>query len=106
MSAVTRFTIVSVLLLGILGAVSSVSAESSPGQGSPPPVAVDKAQLHSIGPVTVHGHGPIHTNYECKMNSCTCIGSQDCGTMGADHVCAEGTFRGDTTGGTCTEKKV
>jgi|HubBroStandDraft_5_1064220.scaffolds.fasta_scaffold135568_2 hypothetical protein len=104
MRAVTRFTIASVLLLSALGAVSF--AATSTTQNSTPPVAVEKTQLHPIGPVTVHGHGPIHTNYECKMNSCTCVGASDCGTMGADHVCMEGTFRGDAVGGSCTEKKV
>ena len=109
MRYVTRCTIASLLLLGVLGGISSVSAQSSSAQSGPPPATVEKPQLHEIGPVTGHGpvtRPPIHTNYECQMNSCTCVGAKDCGTMGSDHVCMEGTFRGDATGGTCTEKKV
>lgn len=45
-----------------------------------------------------------HPTYECSVGTCTCKGSSDCGIMGADHVCKEGTFSGTITGGTCTEK--
>jgi hypothetical protein len=38
----------------------------------------------------------------CSQNVCTCVGPKDCGIMGGDHVCMEGTFNN----GRCTLKKI
>jgi hypothetical protein len=43
---------------------------------------------------------PETINYQCTATTCTCHGDRDCLTMGADHVCAPGTF----SQGSCTAK--
>jgi hypothetical protein len=114
MRVIKRRTVASALLLGILtgNGVLSASAQSPNNSSTPSgasPGEVQGAQERVIAPGLGQSPGtqpPKHEKYECKMNSCTCLGAKDCGVMGADHVCMEGTFHGDAVGGSCTEKKI
>ena len=110
MRTIITCNLASALLLGVLtfGGIAIAADENS----KLPPSAHDKAAVgHAIpakpgkvpsGPKKL---GPI--KYECKMDQCTCSTPADCGVMGGDHVCTDGTFKGDskTGGGTCTLKK-
>jgi hypothetical protein len=57
--------------------------------------------VHSPSGHTISVPPQKHSNYTCTGGTCTCTNAKDCATMGADHVCVEGTF----SKGTCTEKK-
>ena len=87
------FLIMSALAFGFLLAGS---IPSEPADAMKPEVRATTVRTVNVPPGP-----PKHANYECSMGSCTCTNSKDCATMGADHVCVEGTFRQ----GTCTEKK-
>ena len=87
------FLAMSALALGFLLA-GSVPSESVEPARTDVHATVGRTIMVPPGP-------PKHVNYTCSMGTCTCTNAKDCGTMGADHVCVEGTFRQ----GTCTEKK-
>jgi hypothetical protein len=77
------------------------------GNGTPLASAQTKHRaIHSgitKGSGTLLTIGPV--KYECSMGQCTCVNPKDCGVMGADHVCKEGTFASQGGGGgACTEK--
>jgi hypothetical protein len=81
------------LAFGVVLAAGNLSAADS----------TTKPDVRSTtGQTTVTPPPRVHPNYECKGLTCTCINPRDCATMGADHVCQEGTI----VGGTCTAKKL
>jgi hypothetical protein len=44
---------------------------------------------------------PAAADYHCGKDTCFCVSTKDCATMGADHVCQVGTYKD----GVCTAKK-
>jgi hypothetical protein len=105
----------SALMIGVLifSGIAIAGDEDSKKIDAPtaPPTHDKVAAEHAVpahsgkvpkGPKTL---GPVL--YECTAGQCTCSTPADCGVMGGDHVCADGTFKTDTktAGGSCMLKK-
>jgi|SRR5689334_16561345 hypothetical protein len=104
MRATRPCSVISALLLSLIAGNSLPSAFGQTPQERFIPAPVRPGELPgSNAPPVLPGSTAVP--YECIQGTCSCSSLKDCGSMGSDHICKEGTFTaGPGNTGSCKEK--